>query len=90
MFWKSVAKGQPLQSKQYTAYADRSVWLDWALFEGLPPEQRLAHLCYWVLDFDRNNEEYGLRIPGVVVEPNCGDSHRLQVLRHLALWGVSE
>ncbi len=88
VFWKSVAKGQPLQSKQYTAYADRSVWLDWTLFEGLPAEQRLSNLCYWVLDCDRANEEYGLRLPGVVVEPDCGDSHRLLVLRHLALWGV--
>ena len=90
VFWKSVAKGQPLQTKQYTAYADRSVWLDWTLFEGLPPEQRLSHLCYWVLEFDRSNEEYGLRMPGVVVEPGCGDNHRLLVLRHLALWGIRE
>ena len=88
VFWKSVAKGQPLQSKQYVAYADRSVWLDWSLFEGLPPEQRLSHLCYWVLEFDRRNEEYGLRLPGVVVEPDYGENHRLKTLRHLALWGV--
>jgi uncharacterized protein (DUF58 family) len=87
VFWKSVAKGQPLQSKQYTAYADRSVWLDWNLFPGLAPEQRLAHLCYWTLEFDRNNEEYGLRLPGVVIEPDVGENHRLAVLRQLALWG---
>ncbi|MEE4192813.1 MAG: DUF58 domain-containing protein [Halieaceae bacterium] len=87
VFWKSVAKGQPLQSKQYTAYADRSVWLDWALFEGLPPEQRLSHLCYWVLEFDRRNEEYGLRLPGVSLEPDSGENHRLTALRQLALWG---
>ena len=88
VFWKSVAKGQPLQTKQYTAYADRSVWLDWSLFEGLPPEQRLSHLCHWVLEFDRCNEEYGLRLPGVVIEPDCGESHRQRVLRQLALYGV--
>jgi uncharacterized protein (DUF58 family) len=86
--WKSVAKGQPLQTKQYIAYADRSVWLDWTLFDGLPVEQRLSHLCYWVLEFDRANEEYGLRLPGVVVPPDCGDSHRQIVLRHLALYGI--
>jgi uncharacterized protein (DUF58 family) len=89
VFWKSVAKGQPLQTKQYIAYADRSVWLDWSLFEGAPPEQRLSHLCYWVLEFDRSNEEYGLRLPGVVIEPDCGDSHRKRVLRQLALYGLS-
>ena len=88
VFWKSVAKGQPLQTKQYTAYADRSVWLDWALFEGLPAEQRLSHLCHWVLEFDRANEEYGLRLPGVNLAPNLGEAHKLEVLRRLALYGI--
>jgi uncharacterized protein (DUF58 family) len=86
--WKTVAKGQPLQCKQYNAYADRSVWLDWELFQGLPPEQRLSHMCYWALEFDRNGEEYGLRLPGVAVKPGCGDNHRELVLRQLALWGL--
>jgi uncharacterized protein (DUF58 family) len=86
--WKSVAKGQPLQTKHYTAYADRSIWLDWALFEGLPAERRLSHLCYWVLELDQANEEYGLRLPGVVVPPGFGDQHRQVVLRHLALYGI--
>lgn len=88
VFWKSIAKGQPLQTKQYTAYADRSIWLDWALFDGLPSEQRLSHLCHWVLEFDRTNEEYGLRLPGVVIPPDFGDHHKEVVLRHLALYGI--
>ena len=87
--WKTVAKGQPLQSKQYNAYADRSVWLDWELFQGFPPEQRLSHLCYWALEFDRNKEEYGLRLPGLAVDPACSEGHRQVVLRHLALWGLT-
>ncbi len=85
--WKGLAKGQGLQSKQYTAYAERSVWLDWELFAGLGVEQRLSHLCYWTLEFDGNNEEYGLRLPGVLIEPGTGDKHRDQVLRALALFG---
>jgi uncharacterized protein (DUF58 family) len=88
VYWKSLAKGQPLQSKQYTAYADRSVWLDWHLFEGYPAEQRLSHLCYWVLEFDRNNEEYGLRLPGMSIAPDFGEAHRQKVLRQLALFGM--
>ena len=87
VFWKSVAKGQPLQSKQYAAYADRSLWLDWAHFDGLPPEQRLSHLCYWALEFERSNDEYGLRLPGVSIAPDRGDTHKQQVLKELALWG---
>ena len=85
--WKGLAKGQGLQTKQYTAYADRSVWLDWELFPGLGVEQRLSHLCYWVLEFDLRREEYGLRLPGLVIEPGVGEKHREQVLKELALYG---
>jgi uncharacterized protein (DUF58 family) len=89
VFWKSFAKGLPLQSKLYTAYADRSVWLDWDMFAGAPAEERLSQLCFWVLEFDRSNQEYGLRLPGVVIQPASGENHRAKVLRHLALWGLT-
>lgn len=88
--WKGLAKGQKLQSKQYSAYADRSVWLDWDMFAGLGTEQRLSHLCYWLLEFDREGEEYGLRLPGAMIEPDCGERHREQLLRELALYGIEE
>ncbi|MEM9256258.1 MAG: DUF58 domain-containing protein [Pseudomonadota bacterium] len=88
--WKGLAKGQGLQSKQYTAYAERSVWLDWEMFSGFGVEQRLSHLCYWALQFDENAEEYGLRIPGTVIEPGSGDRHREGVLRALALYGLED
>ncbi len=86
--WKGLAKGQVVQSKQYSAYADRSVWLDWDMFPGLGTEQRLSHLCYWALEFERSDEEYGLRIPGVVIEPGVGEKQRDEVLKALALYGL--
>ena len=86
--WKGLAKGQGVQSKQYTAYADRSVWLDWDMFPGVGTEQRLSHLCYWALEFESRNQEYGLRMPAVVIEPDTGDRHRDRVLKELALYGV--
>lgn len=88
--WKGMAKGQSMQTKQYTAYADRSVWLDWELFSGMGVEQRLSHLCYWVLTFDDRREEYGLRLPGVTIDPAVGEKHREQVLKALALFGQGD
>ncbi len=85
--WKGLARGQSVQSKQYGAYADRSVWLDWEMFPGAGIEQRLSHLCYWALDFEQRGEEYGLRVPGTVIEPGTGDKHRDLVLQALALYG---
>lgn len=86
--WKGLAKGQGVQSKQYAAYADRSVWLEWEIFSGMGIEQRLSQLCYWALEFEARNEEYGLRMPGVLIEPNVGEKHRDLVLKELALYGV--
>ncbi len=88
--WKGLARGGQVQTKQYTAYADRSVWLDWDMFPGLGMEQRLSHLCYWALEFDRQDLEYGLRLPGLTLSPGCGERHREQVLQALALHGVEE
>ena len=85
--WKGLAKGQGLQSKEYTAYAQRSVWLDWNQFEGLPTEQRLSHLCHWALAFHKNQEEFGLRLPALTIDPGSGDRHLESVLRSLALFG---
>jgi uncharacterized protein (DUF58 family) len=84
--WKGLARGQGVQTKQYGAYADRSVWLDWEMFPGRGVEQRLSHLCYWALEFDRQGEEYGLRLPGLAIEPGLGERHRERVLQALALY----
>jgi uncharacterized protein (DUF58 family) len=86
--WKGLARGQSLQTKHYGAYADRSVWLDWDMFPGAGVEQRLSHLCYWALEFESRDEEYGLRLPGVLIEPGSGDKHRERVLQELALYGI--
>ena len=90
IYWKGLARGQSVQVKQYAAYADRSVWLDWEMFSGLGTEQRLSHLCYWALEFDKAGDEYGLRLPGVSIAPDYGERHRDQVLRALALHGLEE
>lgn len=88
--WKGLARNQAILSKQYSAYAERSVWLDWEMFAGLDIERRLSHLCYWALQFDRRGEEYGLRLPDTQIAPGAGDRHREAVLKALALYGLGE
>jgi len=86
--WKALAKGQGMQTRQYTAYAERTVWLDWEMFQGLGVEQRLSYMCYWVLEFDADQEEYGLRLPGYTLEPGHGERHKEAALKALALYGL--
>ncbi|MCB1677614.1 MAG: DUF58 domain-containing protein [Halioglobus sp.] len=88
VYWKGLARERGLQTKQYTAYTGSGTWLDWDLFPGLGTEQRLSQLCYWALALHARNEEYGLRLPGVVIAPAAGEQHRDQVLRELALYRV--
>jgi uncharacterized protein (DUF58 family) len=60
------------------------------MFPGHSVEQRLSHLCYWALEFERLNEEYGLRIPEVLIQPGSGEKHCNEVLKALALYGIPE
>jgi uncharacterized protein (DUF58 family) len=89
VYWKGVARGQPLQSKDYAAVVSDARWLDWAQFPGLPRERRLSALCYWVLEYHRRELEYGLRLPGLELEPARGDLQRDRALRALALYELA-
>jgi uncharacterized protein (DUF58 family) len=84
--WKQYARGQGLYSKDYVAYREQKVWLDWDALQGMAREQRLSRLCYWVLKISSTQQAYGLRLPNVEIEPNIGAEHKLQVLKALALF----
>ncbi|WP_078455935.1 DUF58 domain-containing protein [Solemya velum gill symbiont] len=83
--WKHYARGHDLQTRQFAAYRDHQLWLDYEAFTG-GVEARLSALCFEVLRVEANREEYGLRLPGIEIEPGKGDRHREQVLSALALF----
>ncbi len=84
--WRAYARSETLMTKQFAAYADRRVWLEWDHFPGMDRESRLSRLCYWVLQLNSRNDEYGLRLPGVEIQPGRGEAHRDSVLKVLALF----
>ncbi|TNE82453.1 MAG: DUF58 domain-containing protein [Gammaproteobacteria bacterium] len=84
--WKHYAREQGLHTKHYGDVLDRQWWLDWEQFPGLDREARLSRLCGLLLQVDPTGLPYGLRLPGVVIEPATGDAHRQQLLRELALF----
>lgn len=88
--WKTLAKGQPLQTREYVAFADRRVWLTWAqTADWGGTEQRLALLCRWVLELHALNADFGLDIPGTRLEPASGEAQRDRALAALALFGIA-
>jgi len=83
--WKAYARGQGLLTKQYAGTDVVSHVFDWDALPALGTEARLAQLCRWVLDAHERGEGYGLRLPGVVIEPNVGPGQRERCLNALAL-----
>ncbi len=90
VYWKGLARGQSLQTKDYASAIADARWLDWEQFSGLDQERRLSALCYWVLDYHRREFEFGLRIPGIELQPAAGDRQRDTALRALALFGTND
>ena len=88
--WKSYARNEQMQVKEYAAFVDRRIWLDWGWLPGMDRENRLSRLCYWVLQLSRGTDEFGLRLPGIELAPSRGPEHRERVLRELALFEAQQ
>jgi uncharacterized protein (DUF58 family) len=86
VMWKTLAKGQTLQSCLYQDYIDLRQWIDWEQFEGMEREERLARMCWLTLALAKGEGHYGLRLPGLILAPAEGESHRAAVLKELALF----
>jgi uncharacterized protein (DUF58 family) len=84
--WKAYAKGQGLFSKQYTTSQSRELWFDYQNLLSLPEEERLSVLCRWIIDAHRNQQTYGLCLPGLKITPNQGEDHYKKCLEALALF----
>ena len=85
--WKSFSKGQELQTKQFASYREQRVRLDWDHFSG-DVEKRLQNICYWVLKLEREDSEYGIRLPGLDIQPSHGALHQEKVLTALSLYRI--
>ncbi len=84
--WKHYARGLGIHSKEYSAYVDHRVWLEWDSLGNIGVEEKLSRLCYWVLEISKTDKEFGLRLPGIEIPPAAGKEHELRLLKTLALF----
>ncbi|MGI9203393.1 MAG: DUF58 domain-containing protein [Woeseiaceae bacterium] len=84
--WKAYARSGELLSKQFSGADTSSQWFDFAQVEAADKEQRLSILTRWIVDADRTQSDYGLRIPGIEFNPAHGDAHRHRCLETLAFF----
>ncbi len=85
--WKAAARERGLLVKQFGGDRADQRWLDWDALPGLDVEARLSRLCRGVLTACDRQQEFGLRLPGVVIAPGRGQAHRHRCLAALALFG---
>lgn len=86
--WKTYARTEELQVKEFAAHVDQRVWLEWDALAGMDREARLSRLAWWVIQLAKTTDEYGLRLPGIEVAPARGPEHRDKVLTILAMFEV--
>lgn len=78
----------PLWVREWSAPPQgQDCWLDAADTQGLPDEQRWQRLTAWVLAADRRAIDWGLRLPGEVLDLGHGPQQRRTALERLALVG---
>ena len=86
--WSHYAKTGKLNTKVFVDYASHDLWLDWANLANSGIEPRLSQLCRQVLDAHQAQQQYGLKLPGLVIPPSKGEAHQARCLQALALFGV--
>lgn len=86
--WKAIAREQAPLVKQFGGDRAEQQWLDWDMLPDLDTEARLRQLCRWVLDADRAQQSFGLRLPGTEIPLGSGPAHRHRCLEALALHGL--
>jgi len=84
--WKAYARSGDLLSKQFSGADTSSQWFDFDHVDAASLEQRLSVLTRWIVDADRTQRDYGLRIPGHEFSPAHGQAHRHRCLETLAFY----
>jgi uncharacterized protein (DUF58 family) len=84
VLWKAAAREQALLVKQFGGDRADELWLDWEALPGMGTEARLSQLCRGVLDAHRNQQAWGLRLPGLEIAIASGNRHKHRCLEALA------
>ncbi len=85
--WAKYAQTGVLYSREFVDYQHHDQWLDWDAIPSNDIEAKLSHLCAKILEYTREEKNFGLRIPNVDIPANRGEAHKQRCLRALALYG---
>jgi uncharacterized protein (DUF58 family) len=87
--WKKLARADELVSRDDMSTVKTMLVLDMAALGSLDDEARLSRLTSWVLQCERQDLPFELRLQGGYTLPcDHGHGHTLAALRALALWNL--
>jgi uncharacterized protein (DUF58 family) len=87
--WKAAAGGRGLHVKLFAGGGGGDLLLRWSEAGNGDTETRLAQICRWVLEAERQGKRYGLELPGVSFAPDHGEAHVHRCLGALALYAFA-
>ncbi|ENO14237.1 DUF58 domain-containing protein [Marinobacter nanhaiticus D15-8W] len=90
VLWKRFARTGEMTIADWEGESGEPVWLDFNQFPGADRELRLSYLAALVESRSRAGQVFGLRIPGLTIEPDQGSAHRSRCLRALGLCGFEK
>ncbi|MFW6333926.1 MAG: DUF58 domain-containing protein [Desulfosalsimonas sp.] len=85
--WKAYSRGRGLFVKEFAGRGGRKLMFDYGKTPGRDMEEKLSRLCGAIISAAAADFEYGLILPGKIIEPAKGMGHRHNCLKALALFG---
>lgn len=85
--WKHLAKGLGMLTKEYYSEQGDDCWLNIVDIQQSNIEQKLEVLVYWILEFEKSGQMFGLDLGVLKIAPSCGKDHIQQCLTQVACYG---
>jgi uncharacterized protein (DUF58 family) len=86
--WKAYARGRPLSVKQFSGGSGWELWFDAADLLRLPLEERLSQLTIWIINAEKEETPYVLRVGRVTLPLGLGPAQAKRALEALAVAGI--
>ena len=86
--WKAFARGRPLSIKQFSGGSGYEMWLNAEEMERLPLEARLSQLALWIVNAEKEEIPYALKLGRTSLPLGLGPAHSRRALEALAVAGA--
>nr|NMF98607.1 DUF58 domain-containing protein [Aromatoleum toluolicum] len=87
--WKTLARGGPMLTKQFSGMDGGEIDLDWNdLPANLGTEARLSRMTAWIMAAERRGLAFSLTLPDTRIATGRGPQHSTSCLQRLALFGT--